>query len=175
MSDNIQNLCDALHEQGVHPDAVNAAVDSIRILKNNETAPFTNGLLGETQAAARCDDCKAITPLDQLDPIRDLHRRVTAGDELPAGQCPKCGMLAFVIELEPESPTTFTVRVDKSCYQHQEFVVKADSEEEAKNKVRAALDAPVPVFDWNTIPNHDDGYDFEVYSTPEDPSPVYLD
>ncbi|MDA8140730.1 MAG: hypothetical protein M0036_18950 [Desulfobacteraceae bacterium] len=44
---------------------------------------------------ARCDNCGKTFHDQGLDPIRHLHMRVDVGGEMPAGQCPSCGALAY--------------------------------------------------------------------------------
>jgi hypothetical protein len=47
---------------------------------------------------AKCDDCGEVFDEDELDEIEKYSMRVGAGNEVPAGQCPDCGALAFVIK-----------------------------------------------------------------------------
>jgi len=42
-----------------------------------------------------CDNCQSGWRRDQLRPIRDMEQRLTAGGEVPAGECPDCGSLAY--------------------------------------------------------------------------------
>ena len=44
---------------------------------------------------AVCDNCGKETPLAELGEISDLYERVEVGGEMPAGECPKCGALAY--------------------------------------------------------------------------------
>jgi len=46
----------------------------------------------------RCDNCGECCRSDQLAPIHDAQLRLTPGEETPAGECPKCGALAFVMK-----------------------------------------------------------------------------
>jgi predicted RNA-binding Zn-ribbon protein involved in translation (DUF1610 family) len=45
---------------------------------------------------AVCDNCGTRTPVDELEEITDEWTRVQPGGEVPAGECPKCGSLAYV-------------------------------------------------------------------------------
>ena len=44
-----------------------------------------------------CDDCRKHTWFKRLNPIKDVEERLMAGCETPAGECPKCGALAYVV------------------------------------------------------------------------------
>lgn len=45
---------------------------------------------------AQCDNCQWEGPEHQLQEIQHLAQRVDAGGEVPAGECPKCGALAYI-------------------------------------------------------------------------------
>ena len=47
----------------------------------------------EEQFAA-CGDCNWHGLASFLEPIKDIHERVAAGETMPAGECPICGALA---------------------------------------------------------------------------------
>jgi len=50
----------------------------------------------------RCDNCDKHTWYDDLEqPIKTPEHRFVAGCEIPAGECPACGALAYVKTLEP--------------------------------------------------------------------------
>ena len=44
---------------------------------------------------ARCANCDKVFPVSKLDEAGDLYERVEAGGEVPAGECPECGALAY--------------------------------------------------------------------------------
>jgi len=46
---------------------------------------------------AKCDNCGKIFDLKKLLPCKDLLQRVEAGCEVPAGDCPECGALAYLV------------------------------------------------------------------------------
>lgn len=49
-----------------------------------------------------CRNCEYETANEHdLDPYRDFWSRITAGDEMPAGDCPRCGSFAYV-QPEPD-------------------------------------------------------------------------
>lgn len=52
-------------------------------------------------AIAACDNCLLRCAVLKLDEIDDLEQRLDAGGEVPAGQCPGCGALSYLV---PESP-----------------------------------------------------------------------
>jgi hypothetical protein len=47
-----------------------------------------------------CDNCEWTGPIDklrcQLPDIENLFERLDVGSEVPAGECPKCGALAYL-------------------------------------------------------------------------------
>ncbi len=47
---------------------------------------------------ARCDSCGAVYSADDLADIESPSARLTAGEEVPAGQCtdPECGALCYI-------------------------------------------------------------------------------
>ena len=49
----------------------------------------------------RCDNCGAIIEFDQVEAVRDVVQRLTPGEEVPAGECPSCYALAYIIKPEP--------------------------------------------------------------------------
>ena len=46
----------------------------------------------------RCDNCGTAWTNEQLKPIVDAEQRLTPGEETPAGACPECWALAFVVK-----------------------------------------------------------------------------
>lgn len=46
--------------------------------------------------AVECDDCDWTGKGTDLDLISDFEERVSSGEIVPAGQCPKCGSLAHL-------------------------------------------------------------------------------
>jgi len=45
---------------------------------------------------ATCDNCGANYHVDALREIKHYHQRVDIGGEVPAGECPECGALAYL-------------------------------------------------------------------------------
>lgn len=54
---------------------------------------------------AKCDNCGLVTPEDKLNEIKDLSQRIDAGSEVPDGECPACGALAYLVDDENEECT----------------------------------------------------------------------
>lgn len=52
----------------------------------------------EPAAPCACDNCGHECPAAELEAIADLEQRLDAGGSVPAGQCPKCGALAYLKE-----------------------------------------------------------------------------
>lgn len=55
-----------------------------------------NSLAG-TEYRARCDNCSVVHSSRELGEIKDAEQRLTPGGEVPAGECPDCGCLAYVV------------------------------------------------------------------------------
>ena len=55
----------------------------------------------DDDAAAVCDNCLLHCTVSALDSIVDLEQRLDAGGEVPAGQCPTCGALAYLRSEDP--------------------------------------------------------------------------
>lgn len=47
---------------------------------------------------ARCDNCGTVTPVAELNESKRLTERLDPGGTVPAGECPKCGALAYPVE-----------------------------------------------------------------------------
>jgi hypothetical protein len=47
---------------------------------------------------AKCDNCSKVWDLDDLEDPIDLNCKVDIGGEMPAGECPDCGSLAYKIK-----------------------------------------------------------------------------
>lgn len=45
-----------------------------------------------------CDNCDWEGITDDLHSIKDMETRLDPGGEVPAGQCPKCGSLAYLVD-----------------------------------------------------------------------------
>jgi hypothetical protein len=55
----------------------------------------------EPDTLCDCDNCGTVSHLADLNAIHDAEQRLTPGEETPAGECPGCGALAFIIKPEP--------------------------------------------------------------------------
>lgn len=53
--------------------------------------------------AVKCDDCGWTGTTDQTDEVSDIEQRLEAGGEVPAGECPDCGALAYLVD-NPHKP-----------------------------------------------------------------------
>ena len=52
-----------------------------------------------------CDDCDWTgTEADLTWPPPDLHLRLDPGGTVPAGECPECGVLAYLVPIIPHRP-----------------------------------------------------------------------
>lgn len=59
----------------------------------------------------KCDDCGQICWFSQLDAIVDIQERLMAGCETPAGDCRKCGALAYILNDENAECRRFKVKL----------------------------------------------------------------
>ena len=57
---------------------------------------LVTNLPDDTQCA--CDNCGKVTSMIDLEMITDIEERLDPGGIIPAGECPECGALAYVIE-----------------------------------------------------------------------------
>lgn len=56
------------------------------------------------EAAVECDNCDWTGEFTQLNEIKDPHERMDPGCPIPAGECPKCGALAYLTESPDFAP-----------------------------------------------------------------------
>ena len=56
----------------------------------------------DENAKCECESCGWEGLAKSLEPIADFEMRVSAGEICPAGECPECGALAFIVELKDE-------------------------------------------------------------------------
>jgi hypothetical protein len=56
----------------------------------------------ENSSLTECaNDCGAERrPANELDDVCDFTERIEAGGEVPAGQCPDCGALCYLVKME---------------------------------------------------------------------------
>lgn len=60
-------------------------------------------LAAEPDSLHKCDNCDWVGKPAELNDIKDLWERITAGGTVPTGECPKCGAFAYPHEeLKPE-------------------------------------------------------------------------
>src|SRR5712671_5260125 len=48
-----------------------------------------------------CDNCDWYGLAGDVNPIKDLQERIEPGGEVPVGECPSCGALAYLTVEEP--------------------------------------------------------------------------
>lgn len=57
----------------------------------------------EPESMGRCDNCGGVYAESTLRQPADLEQRLDPGGEVPLGECPGCGALAYL--LKPDAPT----------------------------------------------------------------------
>jgi len=57
----------------------------------------------DNDATYKCDNCDRQLQRSELDPIQRLEVRVEVGGEMPAGECPYCGCLAYLVRPQKEN------------------------------------------------------------------------
>lgn len=60
-------------------------------------------LVEDDAARVSCDNCDWTGTAEDLEMISDFEERVSAGFTCPAGQCPECGALAYLVKKEEPS------------------------------------------------------------------------
>lgn len=65
--------------------------------------------MAEKTDRAKCANCSKVSDIDKLEAYRDFWSRVTPGDEVPAGDCPKCGAFAYVVRPPVRRPRVVVV------------------------------------------------------------------
>lgn len=81
------------------------AIPSDDDIEIDDTATISRGYSGAFIHAwvwvpflAECDDCGETWRVDDLDDIERYHERVSSGSTVPAGECPECGALCYLLE-----------------------------------------------------------------------------
>ena len=64
----------------------------------------------DDNAPCLCTNCGTTTPFVKLNSIDDIEQRISPGDEVPAGECPECGCLAYLVK--PKEWTVLLLRPD---------------------------------------------------------------
>jgi hypothetical protein len=79
------------------------------VLKSDDTGTLDEGWredelqLADLGRPCQCLNCMWNGGETELNPIKDFHSRVEAGDTtVPAGECPECGCLAYLKDDETE-------------------------------------------------------------------------
>jgi len=57
---------------------------------------FVGGL--DPDQMCECGNCDWTGPISAVHDIVDVQERITAGETVPAGECPECGSLAHIVE-----------------------------------------------------------------------------
>jgi hypothetical protein len=77
----------------------------------------------------KCDSCGWTGSDAALKPIKNLSARVDAGGEVPSGECPKCGALAYIIKKigRPQKQEKEKLNVVLHVYMTQEEATKVQA------------------------------------------------
>ncbi len=79
--------------------------------------------LAHNATPCACGNCEWKGPARELAMISDFEERVSAGEIVPAGQCPQCGCLAHMVEPPvPPAPARIVVIVYGGVVQNVENV-----------------------------------------------------
>lgn len=86
------SLCGSCADKAMADDGE----DDPEVAAANEQAFIATDEVLNSRAVA-CDDCAWQGTDSQLKPIQHLEERIDAGGVVPAGQCPECGALAYLV------------------------------------------------------------------------------
>ncbi len=109
---------------------------------------------------AACDDCDWTGLADDCQPIKDPSQRLNAGSEVPAGECPECGCLAYV--KGPETNRYYEVQTNTTINGWVN-VWQTDGEPLNFLSEKGARDALVEFFEDLTIAEMFDKYSRDDY------------
>ncbi len=65
--------------------------------------------MSDTKAKCGNGECDWTGDINDVTDIRDFWDRVQPGEEMPAGECPKCGWLAYVVKSTEELPRVIVI------------------------------------------------------------------
>jgi len=62
---------------------------------------------------AKCDNCGLLVVRCKADlaNIPQLFERIEPGNEVPAGECPSCGCLCYVVKKTPKQPKSGSIKL----------------------------------------------------------------
>ncbi len=60
-------------------------------------------------AETHCDDCGWLGTISDVEMIQSAQQRLSAGETIPAGECPECGACAYLAEPTDPAPSTLEV------------------------------------------------------------------
>ena len=100
--------------------------------------PVKKTIKGNPHRCQNCDLLWAEEDIKPLGEVKDLLQRITPGEEVPSGECPECGHLTHVLDLNPRiGMETAIIRLDSTI---KTFSTKADqiiAEMKKKNHLEA--------------------------------------
>lgn len=53
--------------------------------------------MSKKKPETQCLNCAKFWPLNKLDEVRDFALRTEPGEEVPAGECPECNCLCYIV------------------------------------------------------------------------------
>lgn len=91
-----------------------------------------------------CGNCDWTGGAEDLEGIVDAQERLTPGSPVPAGQCPRCGALAYIAEEPEDTPREFFAdRVTTICLEPVEVDELTVTLVTLENPVKRSPDSPV--------------------------------
>jgi hypothetical protein len=82
---------------------------------------------------ARCEKCDTVYEIAELKAITRLHERVKPGEEMPAGECAKCGALCHLLKMHPRIASHLSIE--------DEMALVCDLYERLENSPRACVES----------------------------------
>lgn len=106
--------------------------------------------LPEPGEPCACANCEWRGTDNEADEIRDMHKRLTPGCEVPAGECPDCGALVYLVKKQgiPPGSQHREYKLFGVFDEHDEFMLSSlsESKDTAGQGTAAALGLTVPEY-----------------------------
>lgn len=121
----------------------------------------------DEEQPVRCSDCDWLGTFGQIErtvyQIHHLYERVSPGEIMPAGECPECEALCYVVDEAEPKPSNQWYREQAKALREVKGEIEIDHDAEV-SRAGDDSDPGAYVQAWIWIDAPSDSYDFPVVS-----------